>query len=266
MSEMRTLYLQHGLDVEVYDQFYKGDDAIGSDIAFYIAQARVTGGPVLELGSGTGRVAWPLAEAGFDVTGLDMSDAMTQVAEAKRKSKPGPVQSRMKFVKGNMADFSLDETFSLVVIAFRTFQSLLKPEEQRGCLECVHRHLRPGGRLVIQIFDPRLDVLLPDAPRTREALSTRHPVTGNEVKIEVVDHVNDLVAQTFTERWRHTELDDDGKVLRREEEILKMSWIYRREMQYLFELTGYEVVAEFSDFNGAPPAYGREQIWVVQKA
>ncbi len=80
-----------------------------------------------------------------------------------------------------------------------------------------------------------------------------------------MDQINDPVTQTFTVRWIHEEVDDGGAIIRQEEQILNMSWIYRREMRYLFELEGYEILAEYSDFAKSPPAYGKEQIWLARK-
>jgi SAM-dependent methyltransferase len=265
MEKLPALCMEQGLAVETFDALY-GNYMLADDIAFYIEQASQTGGPIMEAGPGTGRVAWPLAEAGYLVTGLELSKAMMEIAESKRSAYPDEVGDRIKFALGDMRDFRLDGAFSLAIIAFRTFQANTTPEDQRRCLLRIHRHLRPGGRLIIQLFDPRLDMLLPDAPRELDIQEVKHPKTGNMVRIRAVDHVNNLVAQTFSERWIHEEIDDKGVVIRKDEEILNMGWIYRREMQYLFELTGFEVLAEYSDFKKSPPAYGKEQIWVARKA
>ncbi len=262
MEEKTPLYSTRGLIVETYDALY---DAYmqKDDIAFYKEMAAQCGGPILELGSGTGRIAWPLAEAGHHVQGLEFSEAMLEVAESKRGNYPGEVGGRIKFAHGDMRDFELDETFSLAVIAFRTFQANLSESDQRSCLRCIRRHMRPGGILIIQLFDPRLEYLSPELPRKPYFEEVRHPITGNIVKVRVVDQINDPVTQTFTVRWIHEEVDGDGAIIRQEEQILNMSWIYRREMRYLFELEGYEILAEYSDFAKSPPAYGKEQIWLA---
>ena len=78
--------------------------------------------------------------------------------------------------------------------------------------------------------------------------------------------MNDTVAQTLEEVWRFTEVGPDGQPIRVEEEVLRMRWIYRWEMRYLLELCGFEIEAEYSDYAGAAPAYGKEQIWVARKA
>ena len=92
-----------------------------------------------------------------------------------------------------------------------------------------------------------------------------HPETWNPVRIEATDRTADIVAQVFEETWRFTELDGDGGAIRVEEEVLRMRWTYRNEMRYLLELCGFEVEAEYSDYFGSPPAYGKEQVWVARK-
>lgn len=266
MTEASSFYQPTGLNVETYDERF-GDEAtaVEGDVEFYRRRAQEVGGPVLELGAGTGRVTWNLAQAGFVTVGLDLSQAMLRRAEEKRASMPAPARDLARFIRADMTDFQLDEAFALAIIPYRAFQSLTSPEDQRRSLQCIHRHLRLGGRLIVDLFDPRLDMCLPDAAPVSLRHSVRHPTSGNTVRVEVFDHTNEPYRQVLTELWRFTELSETGEVLRREEETLTLRWTYRQEMRYLFELTGFAVEAEYSDFHDSPPAYGREQVWVVRR-
>ncbi len=230
------------------------------DVAFYLAMARRLRGPVLELACGTGRVALPLARAGFDVTGLDRAPAMLAIARAKLRATPIP---GLRLVRGSMTRFTLSRRFALVVIAFRAFQHLLSVRDQRACLKHVRRHLRPNGRLVIHLFDPRLEYCLPQLRAAPTMRTTVHDsTTGQDVSVAITDRHNDPVTQTFSERW-HWTITRGGRVVRRFEDVLRLRWTYRQEMRHLFELTGFRVLAEYSDFKGSPPRYGAEQVWVV---
>ena len=260
-----SFYERPGLNIELYPE-----RAWKHDIPFYVARAKAAPGPVLELGSGPGRVCIPIAEAGCEITGLELSSAMLAAAEERRVSLPADVQAGLRFVQGNMANFQLGETFQLVIIAFRSFQMLLLPEEQRDCLRCVHQHLEPGGKLIIDVFDPLLHLAVPgrieEQPEERDAeREAVHPLTGNPVSIVVETRENDAVRQVLEETWRFREYDTDGNVLRDEREVLRMRWSYRYEMRHLLELAGFQVEAEYSDFDESPPAYGKEQIWVARK-
>jgi len=254
-----------GPSVEFYDLRNAGvfGSPMDGDVAFYLAQARRSRGPILELGCGTGRIAFPLAAAGFDVTGIDRAPGMLAIARGKLRANPLP---SLRFVRGNMTRFSLPQRFGLVVIAFRSFQHLLTIREQRACLEQVHRHLLPAGRLIVDLFDPRLEFCAPDAPAAPMGRPSIHdPATGHDIAVTVTDRRNDPLAQTFSERWRWT-VTRRGRLVRRVDDVLRLRWTYRHEMRHLFELTGYRVVAEYSDFRRSPPRYGAEQVWVAAPA
>jgi SAM-dependent methyltransferase len=265
MAERNAFYASHGLAVETYDARTPAPDRppIGGDVEFYSGLAQGANGPVLELGAGTGRIAWALAEAGFEVVGLDLSGPMLERAEAKRTSVPIGARERATFVQGDMTDFTLDRSFGLAVAAFRAFQSLLTPESQRRSLECVFRHLRPGGLIALHLFDPRLEFLLPGSDAPRMQGEHRQSKTDAPIRFEIIERRPDFLTQTLEEIWRFEELDDGGKVLRQEEASLALRWTYRWEVRYLLELCGFEVEAEYSDFRQSPPAYGLEQIWVA---
>ncbi|MBI2898567.1 MAG: class I SAM-dependent methyltransferase [Planctomycetes bacterium] len=257
---MRTLYQKGGPAVDLYDVRIRGGPGspVEGDVDFFLRHARRTGGPVLELGVGTGRVAVPLARAGFEVVGLDLSPHM--LAAARRKAVPG-----LTLVRGNMARFDLGRKFRLILIPFRAFQHLKTPREQRSCLECVRRHLAPCGRFIVDLFDPRLEFCLPERHRARMTRGrVRHPETGNSIRIHVEDRRNDPHTQTFSERWIHEERDAAGRVVRRWKDDLSLRWTYRFEMEYLLRLSGLEPIACYGDFRGSRPRYGAEQIWVCE--
>jgi len=262
-DRVRSFYSPGGINAETYDTRTLG---FPGEIDFWVARARESGGPVLELACGTGRVSWPIARAGMDIVGIDLGPAMLEQAERKRAGEPADVARRARFVPGDMKRFDLGESFALAIIPFRAFQSLLDAEQQREALGTISRHLRPGGRLIIDIFDSRLDLLLDERfkPR-REIPAFRHSRTGHTITIDVLERRNDHVRQRLVERWRFCETAESGRIVRDEEEELELRWTYRYEMRYLFELTGFTIESEWSDFQGSPPAYGREQIWEVTR-
>jgi len=264
MSQTREFYSSGGLNAETYDL---RTETPSGEIDFYIDRARASGGPVLELGCGTGRVTWPIARAGMPIVGLDRERAMLDQAERKGERESSAVRRHARFLVGDMTDFRLDETFALVIIPFRAFLMLLTTEDQRRALGCVRRHLQPSGRLIIDIFDPLYGSLVEErsTPR-REFPVMRNPVTGHAVTVDVLERTNDHVQQVIAERWRFREVTDDHRVVREEVEDLKLRWIFRNEMRYLFELCGFAIEEELSDYHGAAPAYGREQIWIVRRS
>jgi ubiquinone/menaquinone biosynthesis C-methylase UbiE len=188
-------YERAGLNVETYDLRTEAAVAgvLQNDVEFYLEQAAVAGGPVLDLGGGTGRVALPLARAGYEVTLVDRSDAMLRRADEKLTELPPDVGGRVRIVNGDIADFELRNEYGLAIAPFRAFQALLTPAAQRSCVRSVQRHLVPGGWFVVQLFDPLLQTLVaePGAPPNPDRGTVRHPKTGNEVRIRVLERRTD---------------------------------------------------------------------------
>lgn len=134
---------------DVYDEWYHGISDIDSTVA--TLRSFADGGPVLELGVGTGRLAIPLAASGVEVYGLDTSQAMLDRLAAK----PGGEQVHMHV--GDMVDGMPAGPFALVFVAYNTFFNLLTHERQQRCFQQVAARLAPGGMFVIEAFVPDPD-------------------------------------------------------------------------------------------------------------
>lgn len=242
----------------------QANQQIAGDLAFYLDCAKRFGDPVLELGVGTGRIAWRLVEAGAHVVGVDRSLGMLDAASKKGQSYDDTVISRLELIDAEITDFNLSRTFPLVIVPFSTFLHLGRPDQQRACLTCIHRHLAKGGHLVLDIFDPILDACIPGAKTPnpdREAVDAN---TGETLRRRSIARTNDPLNQTFVETFRLERIDGFGRLIETDTATHHLRWATRQEMIYLFELCGFEVEAEFSDFNGSAPAYGKRQIWTVK--
>ena len=267
-NEPRAFYEADSLSTEIYDALAAANipgSPVEGDVDFYSRLARETGGPVLEVGCGTGRVAAALASDGHEVVGIDLSAPMLRLASERRGSLPAAIAARLSFVQADMATLALDREFPLIVTPSRVFQFLLTTEAQRQALRALRGHLRTDGRLVLDLFDPLLDRVTPNADFPPRGGDLIHPRTGNRVNWEVIAHNPDPARQLISEDWTAREIGPSGEVLRTDTERLTLRWSLRSEMRLLFELTGLEVVAEYGDFTGSPPAYGREQVWVLRQ-
>jgi SAM-dependent methyltransferase len=265
----RAFYEADSLSTEIYDaraaSIIAGSSVEG-DIDFYRSLAGETGGPVLDVGCGTGRVAVALAADGHEVVGIDMSAPMLRLAEQRREALPDEVAGRLSFQQADMATLALGRDFPLIVTPSRVFQFMLTSDAQRQALAALGAHLRPNGRLVLDLFDPVLDRVVPGAEVRARGGELVHPTTGNRVTWEVTAWNPDPARQLIVEDWAAHEIDASGGVLRSDIERLTLRWSLRSEMRLLFELAHLEVVADYGDFRGGPPAYGREQVWVLRRA
>ena len=144
-----------------YDLFYSTES--GEEVDFYVEEAIAANGPVLEIGVGTGRIAIPVAKRGIEVFGVDMSPEMLAVAEAKA-SAASPLTGSLTLAEADMRTLRLTKTdFALVTIPARTLLLATTPEEQADTLCSAARHLRPGGKLILNVFNPTPDLIFDDS-------------------------------------------------------------------------------------------------------
>ena len=200
----------------IYDQWAGIYDSVYShvrdDIPFYVEEARRAGGPVLELGCGTGRVAIPVAQAGIDIIGVDSSPRMLDVARGKA-SRLSESSGRVTLVEADMRDVDLPAGgFNLVTIPFRSFLSLLSVPDQIQTLDNVRGLLGPGGRLVFNIFVPDLNMLVSAGDTPYHYRDVTDPATGVRWVLwhqSSYDNYNQIIDC----RQIAEELDDDGVVV-----------------------------------------------------
>ncbi len=246
-----------------YDPYFIG---VEGDVEFYVDEAREAGGPVLELGCGTGRILLPIATAGVRIVGLDQSEALLAIARHKLETVSPAVRRNAELIHGDMAAFALDQRFKLIAIPYRTFQHLLTSVEQKQSLECIRAHLEEDGLLVFNTFDPLQDLM---AHGLKSGLQKDtdfiHPETGNRVLVWYCREYDPQV-QLMEQELIYEEVDARGKVVARTYGHLRLRYIFCWEMQYLLERCGFVLEALYGDFLGGPfPGYG-EQIWVARKA
>lgn len=261
-------YAPGSLSVLTYDlQTLVFPTVIDGDLPFYRAHARSCGGRVLELGVGTGRIAFGLAEAGCSVTGLDNAVPMLRLADEKRADYPPEVSQRLSLVLGDMADFGIDGWFDLVIAPFRALNHLEGAERWQHCLTAIHAHLRPGGRAILHVFAPDEAMLrrsgeAPEGPPVHIDL----PRTGTAVEFFVVRRLIDRERQSLSQLVEFRLLDGAGREERTSREWLTYHWESRETVDRIARAAGFVSTAVFGDFHGSPPLPGSDQIWVLDTA
>ncbi|HYH23396.1 MAG TPA: class I SAM-dependent methyltransferase [Azospirillum sp.] len=149
------------------------------DVAFYKEQAARTGGPVLEIGCGTGRLTIPLARMGLEVTALDASPAMLEQLRAKLAAEPAEVRARVDLVQADASALSLARRdFALAALPFNVLMLIADFDAERRTLAGVAAHLAPGGRLALDVMNP-LTLALEADNRPVPSEARRNPLTGN---------------------------------------------------------------------------------------
>jgi Methyltransferase domain len=218
---------------DVYDERYEELFAEDTARAAAFLEELAGGGPALELGVGTGRIAIPLSEAGVDVHGIDASEAMLAVLRAK------PGGERLPTTLGSFADFSLPTTFPLVYAVFSTFFVLLSQEEQLSCFRAVSRHLSDDGAFVIQAF-------VPDA--------SRFDTDGQRVSVEwlKLDEVT-LEASTHDPFAQRTE---SAQIVIRDGSVrmhpVRIRYAYPSELDLMARLAGLRLRERWAGWDREP--------------
>jgi SAM-dependent methyltransferase len=217
---------------DVYDDWYHGISDVEATVDRVAALA--DGGPVLELGVGTGRLAVPLAGRGVDVWALDASGPMLD----RMRTKPGA--GAIRVVRADMAAPPLrtDGRFAVVFCAYNTLFNLHAPGTQRSCLEWCAGALAPGGRLAIEAFVPTDAEDPPGGP-----VSVRS-VEADRVVLSVAHR--DVADQTVTGQF--VELTEAGNRLR----PYRIRYLYPEQLDALAGEVGLELADRWAGWRGDP--------------
>jgi SAM-dependent methyltransferase len=166
---------EHYDDALYYTKTYKERT---QDVDYYVKLARRSKGPVLEYGIGNGRVALPIARAGIEVTGIDLSQPMLDSLEAHLQSSPKQVRARVRYRQGDMREVRLRQRFPLVIAPFNCVLHLYDRPDMEAFLARVREHLAPEGRFVFDFSVPHGDDLSRDPEKSFGAPRIKHPTTG----------------------------------------------------------------------------------------
>jgi SAM-dependent methyltransferase len=234
-------------------------DIFKDDIAFYKEKAKESGGPILELGCGTGRVTIPLLEEGNEVWGLDLSEDMLSQLRKKVGDLPVAVARRLHMVHDDMACFDLGRVFELIIAPFRAFQAITARTDQARCLAQVKRHLSDRGRFILHVFRPT--TVLDETWVKPESLNW-----------EIIDPRSNKRVQRYERRKR---IDLERQIIyvdliyriensREIVEPLALSYFYENQLRNVLESSGFQIVAESGYFDGRSIANGPELIFICQ--
>jgi SAM-dependent methyltransferase len=224
---------------DLYDLEYSHD----YDLPFWIALAERERGPIVEWGAGTGRLAIPLAEAGFGVTAVESSEKMVE----KGRKKGGAVE----WVRGDMRSAKLGRQYALALCAFNSFLCLLGVDDALAFLRNAHEHLEPGGLLGIEVssFSPEELAEGPGGPEMRHDF-TRELPDGRLDRFSVSRY--DAASQRLRMRLFYELYGAAGDLKDRRAQDLTIRILGRAELELMLRLAGFEVEAIYGGFEGEP--------------
>src|SRR4051794_22869326 len=222
---------------ELYDPW---SASVVEDVAFYLEEARRSGGPVVELGVGTGRIAVPIAADGIRVIGVDSSRGMLDVC-ARRAALAGVT---LGLRVGDLREPPLHERVPLVICPFRSLLHLHSDDERLACLAAIRALLVPEGRFVFDVFSPGAE----DIARTHERWLEREPGIFERA--------------VWDEQERTLTLTVRGQA---SEATMALAWLPADEWRALLEGAGFVVEACYGWFDRAPFTGGEDSVWVTRR-
>ena len=212
------------------------------DVSFYVDEALAAGGEVVELGVGTGRIAIPTALAGAQVIGVDSSAGMLEVC-AERAREAG-VAERLDLRLGDLRRPPVDERVPLVTCPFRSYLHLRDDDERLEALRSARELLRPGGRLVFDVFTPSRE----DIEATHGRWIEREPAIDERADW-------DLTEQTLTLSVRGPQGSS----------TMTLWWVEPERWHSLLADAGFEVLECYGWFDRRPFAGGEDSVWVARR-
>jgi SAM-dependent methyltransferase len=237
---------------DLYDLEYPHD----YDVPFWLSLAEREGGPVVEWGAGTGRIAVPLADAGFEVTGVEISERM--VEEGRKKG------GKVEWVCGDLRSAKLARQFKLAVCAFNSFLCLLSVDDALAFLRNAREHLEPGGLLGIEVsaFSPEELAEKPGGPELRHDF-TRELPDGKLDRFSVSRY--DAASQLLKMRLFYELHCATGELKERRAHDLTIRVTGRSELELMLRLAGLEVEAVYGGVEGEPFTAGSDHLIVLAR-
>jgi len=220
----------------IYDPWSR---SVTEDIGFYVEQAVASGGPVVELAVGTGRIAVPIAQAGVPVIGIDSSPGM--LAVARETALDAGVEELLDLRVGDLTQPPVDESVPLVICPFRTLLHMPSEAEKLGALRAAHSLLEAGGSFVFDVFRPSAE----DIQETHGVWLEREP--GIE-ELAVWDQASRTLSLSV--RARDTQA------------TFHLHWLSAPEWLHLLERAGFAVEALYGWFDRRPYEGEEDMIFV----
>jgi SAM-dependent methyltransferase len=216
--------------------------SVTEDVDFYVAEARKAGGPVVELGVGTGRIAIPTAQAGIRVIGVDSSPRMLELCG--RRAKEAGVEDLLDLREGDLQRPPVHEPVPLVTSPFRSLLHLPSDVARRKAMAAVHELLEPGGRFVFDVFTPSRE----DVVQTHGRWLERESGIWERAEWDIAERTLDLsvkgAAGTTT---------------------MRLAWVSPDEWQELLDRAGLAVEACYGWFDRRPYSGGEDTVWIASR-
>jgi SAM-dependent methyltransferase len=212
MAPARPYYAERGLSAAFYDTVTGADARLEGDLEVY-ADLAPSGGSILELGAGTGRLTFALAERGFSVVGVDIAPAMLAQASARQAEIDPAIAQRVELKRGDMTSLDLKRTFDAVICPYFTLAHVPRGMAWKNTFATASRHLKPGGLAAFHL--PLLEIMrLPGPENTDLPVLDQPTPSGGRLRLYMRERAFREDVGRLDQTLEYVELDGRGVVLR----------------------------------------------------
>jgi SAM-dependent methyltransferase len=235
-------------------------DPYRADVEVIVAFARRFGGPVLELACGSGRLLAPLAQAGFDATGVDSSAAMLERARARLDKLGVTADLREQRVEA----LDLERSFRTIVFGLDSFGLLIRRTDQARALAAIRKLMTHDGRFILDLTNGNLRGAAEPGEELLHDVTAPDPETGRPITKIVLRRP--LPGEQLDElRFFYDEQDARG-YLQRTTVDLRLRWFTRFELELLLESAGFVVDELYGNYELEPFGDASPRLLVVARA
>ena len=247
MGKMRKI-------ARIYDKLFKG---VTGDLAFYLNEAKKANGKILELGVGTGRIYLPIVKEKLPIIGLDNSSSMLN--ELRKKART--MNLKINVYKKDMKNFRFKSKFALIIIPYGAFLHLENKEEQFNALKNISKHLKKGGKLILNFFNPDLQLI--SKGKVKHMSLFKDPSSGTTFQIVEMtnyDMSNQMIKTLYIineqKNWKKT----------KQKMYITVRYVFRKQFEKLLKEAGFKSFKLYGGFNGEPfSERSTEMLWVISK-
>jgi SAM-dependent methyltransferase len=211
------------------------------DNEYFQNEIQRSGGKILEIGVGTGRLFINALNQGADIHGLDISESMLEILYEKLES-----DQHYRISQQNIIDFSFDFKFDLIIAPFRVIMHLLNIEEQIKAIDNVYNHLNSNGRFIFDAFIPDLNQLIKGINNQMDFEGEYD--SGQKIR-RFVSTSPDIINQTIQVNF-HLEWEEKNEI-KHDDWILPLRFFFRYELEHLLERTKFEKYKIYGDYKGS---------------
>jgi SAM-dependent methyltransferase len=232
------------------------------DLVMFGELADKYGGPIFEVACGTGRVMFHLAQAGYEVHGIDIEPAMLDLARWKADQRPD-LKDKLTFIQGDILKYTSDRQYPLVIFPYNGLMHFHQQEQQLAVLKRLHDLTADDGRLTLDLPNPADSFGAEDSDALILEKTFLEPESGHLVMQYSVSQL-DRTEQLLHITWLYDEIDGDGAVRRTFAPVVFRYFFYA-ELRLLLRLSGFEVEAVYGSTELEPYEDGCDRMIVLAK-